>query len=95
MHNALWDPVLFVIDIAEEREVTLGLNSYVFKFDCSFVHEAILNGRPASRAKYDSLLDDVRQFSSSSRLRCLGLWNYIFGRTNEQPSFCPFVYANR
>ena len=62
MHNALWDPVLFVIDIAEEREVTLGLNSYVFKFDCSFVHEAILNGRPASRAKYDSLLDDVRQF---------------------------------
>jgi hypothetical protein len=47
MHNALWNPVLSVADIAPEREVSLGLNSYVFKFDCLFVHEATLNGSSA------------------------------------------------
>ena len=62
MHNALWNPVLSVIDIAQEREVSLGLNNYVFKFDLLFVHGATLNRRSASRAKYDSLFDNVRQF---------------------------------
>ena len=42
MHNALWNPVFFVIDIAKQREISLRLNSYVFEFDCLFGHESTL-----------------------------------------------------
>src|SRR6185369_231135 len=42
MHNALWNPVFIVIDIAKQREISLRLNSYVFEFDCLFGHESTL-----------------------------------------------------
>ena len=51
MHNALWNPVFFVIDSAEKSEVTLGLNGYIFEFDCLFVHGSILNGAVRRRGR--------------------------------------------
>ena len=42
-----WNPVLFVIYIAEQREIGLGLNTHLFEFDCFFAHEATFNGRSA------------------------------------------------
>ena len=47
MYDALWNPVLFVIYIAEQREIGLGLNTHIFEFDCFFAHEATFNGRSA------------------------------------------------
>ena len=47
MHNAFWNPVLFVIYIAEQRQVSIDLDNYVFDFDCLFAHQATLNGRSA------------------------------------------------
>ena len=44
MYDALWNPVLFVIYIAEQREIGLGLNTHIFEFDCFFAHEATFNG---------------------------------------------------
>ena len=32
--------MLFVIYIAEQREIGLGLNTHIFEFDCFFAHEA-------------------------------------------------------
>ena len=40
MYDALWTLVLFVIYIAEQREIGLDLNSHIFEFDCFFAHEA-------------------------------------------------------
>ena len=40
MYDALWNPVLFVIYIAKQRKIGLGLNTHIFEFDCSFAHEA-------------------------------------------------------
>jgi len=45
---ALWNPVLFVIYISEQREIGLGLNTHIFEFDCFFAHEATFNGRSQS-----------------------------------------------
>jgi hypothetical protein len=48
MYDALWNPVLFVIYISEQREIGLGLNTHIFEFDCFFAHEATFNGRSAA-----------------------------------------------
>ena len=44
MHNALWNPNLFVLDTAQEREISLGFNGYIVEFHCLFIHMVFRNG---------------------------------------------------
>jgi hypothetical protein len=62
--------VLYVIYIAEQREIGLGLNTHIFEFDCFFAHEATFNGRSAVGLGVFSLM--ILQQQINRRISSIG-----------------------